>query len=360
MAGPFTTMILGDLGARVIKLEPPNGDPTRGYPPHFIDGDSAYFHSLNRNKESVAVDLRSAEGRARLVGLVRHVDVVVDNYRPAVLRRLGCDYESVRRIKPDIVSCSITGYGIASNRPDEPTYDLGVQASAGVMSLNGEPGGPPLRLGVPMGDLAGALYAVAAILAALFDRAQTGVGQRIEIGLVPSLASLHTYQILYYMASGLAPEPIGTTHTSIVPFQAFRTLDSYVCVMAPSEKFWVALCRAVAPRLETDRRFQSAASRLRNRDALARALTRIFGSETTAEWVLRLRTAGVPVAPVNNIAQALTEPEIADLLMSVERDGVPVPLFGSPIRMWGTPLSIYAAAPKLGSHRTLPGEGGSA
>lgn len=353
MSGPFATMLLADLGALVIKVEPPAGDPTRGYPPHFIAGDSAYFHSLNRNKKSVTLDLQTDSGKRTLLALVARADVVVDNFRPSALARLGCDYDSLRAAKANIICCSITGYGLTSERRDNPAYDLGIQAESGAMSLTGAPGGPPLRMGIPMGDLAAAMYAALAITAALIHRSRTGEGQRIDIGMLPSLASLLTYQLNYYLSSKVAPEPLGTGHTSIVPFRAFRAKDGYVCVMAPSEKFWTALCRVVDAGLAKDPRYATQAGRLAAREALDAELEQAFAKRPVRDWVERLEAEGIPVAPVSTLAEALAEPEIAELIRHTTRDGVDIPVIASPIRMSASPLFTYAPPPRLGEHNDM-------
>jgi CoA:oxalate CoA-transferase len=352
-------MLLADLGATVIKVEPPGGDPTRGFPPHFVDGDSAYFHSLNRNKRSVVLDLATDAGRRDLYELVAKADVVVDNFRPGVLKKLGSDYEALRRIRPDIISCSITGFGSGGPRSEEPAYDLSIQAYAGAMSITGHVGGPPTRLGIPVGDLAGAMYAVVGILAALSHRERSGEGQRVEISLLAALASLHTYQLTYFLLSGESPTPLGTGHTSIVPFRAFASADGYICVMAPTEKFWLALCEVIKPELADDRRFGSATERLAHRADLEQLLENIFRGRTTAAWLADLAKAGVPAAPVNSIAAAAAEPEIAKLLTAAWRGTARVPIVMNPIEFSGSPLSTYEAPPRQGEHQMILGKDAS-
>lgn len=351
MAGPFGSMILGDLGAEVIKIEPPGqGDATRTFPPYFHQGVSAYFLSLNRNKRSVTIDLKKERGKEIFYRLTERSDVVYDNYRPGILTKLKIDYSTLTAINPKIICCSITAFGARSPYGNRPAYDLTIQALSGVMSLTGEPEGPPLRMGVPTGDLAGALFSVIGILGALRERDLTGQGGRVDISLLDSQLSLLNYQAAYYFLSGVLPEPLGSSHTSIVPFQAFKARDGYFCVAVVGEKMWGRFCRAIErDELAADRRFASGADRLRHRRELTGELSVIFSSRSKGEWLESLYREGVPAAPVNNLAEALAEPAVLarNMVIGVDHRGEKVSLLGNPVKLDGT-KEEYSPPPDLG------------
>lgn len=354
LAGPFGAMQLGDLGAEVIKIEAPaRGDPTRQMPPHFLEGESAYFLSINRNKRSLTLNLKHPAGREVFYDLVRISDVVYDNYRPGVMAELGLAYETLRQVNPRIITCSISGFGQTGPYREHPAFDLVLQAMSGSMSITGEPGQLPVRMGIPLGDLAGGMFAVQAITAALYARQRTGEGCSIDIGLMDCLTSLLTYVAQYYLAGGPLPQPAGSHHQSVVPYGAFATADGYLVIAVFAEKFWGALCRALGRMdLAVDPRFARNDMRLLNRVELISILTDVFLARTTEEWLARLEAEGVPSGPINTIDRVLSDPQIAARNMLIH---VPHPLIGS-LPMLGNPIKVgnvedpVAAPPLLGEH----------
>lgn len=343
LAGPFGSMILADLGADVIKIESPGeGDLTRYFPPYFHKGTSAYFLSINRNKKSVVIDLKNEAGLEVFYDLARLSDVVFDNYRPGVLERLKIDHEALKAVNPRIISCSLTGFGSTGPYRDLPAYDLTIQAMGGGMSLTGEPGMPPVRSGIPIGDLAGGLYAAQAIMAALLERERKGKGRQVEVALLDCQAALLTYQAAYYLLSGEVPGPQGTAHLSIVPYQAFKTRDIYIFIACSQDNFFQALCRAIGrPEWIEDPRFRTNADRQANRQALIPMLEEIFASKGGEEWIKLLWEHGVPSGPVNTLDRLFSDPQILsrDMVVSIE-DGS-----GGEVRLQGNPVKFPEEAP---------------
>ena len=353
MSGPFATMALGDLGAEVIKIEQPgSGDSSRHIPPHYHDGESLYYISLNRNKKSVALNLNHEQGREVFYDLVRKADVVIDNYRPGITEKLKADYQSLKEIKPDIICCSITAFGPDGPYGRRPAYDLTIQALSGVMSMTGTDNSGPLRMGAPMGDLAASLWAMGAILSALYHREKTGEGQYIDLSLLECLTSLITYPALYYSHAGETAQPLGSGHQSIVPFQAFKTKDYYMTVACANEKFWGLLCDAMElAELKEDPRFKTMGDRLERRDELNAILNDRFSQKTTAEWNGILEKGGVPCAPVNTIDKVFENPVIKhrEFVAACDHFGEDVRFFGNPIKFSATPINEYRTPPKLGA-----------
>ncbi len=354
MAGPFGSMILGDMGAEIIKVEPPEGgDQTRSFAPYFHKGESAYFMSLNRNKKSLALDLTKGAGRQIFYELVKKSDVVLDNFRPGILEKLQIQYERLKEINPRIISCSITAFGPDTVYKNHPGYDLIVQAMGGGMSLTGEPGRMPMRMGIPIGDLAGSVFAAIGVLCALLERERTGLGQRVDVSMLDCQIALHTYQALYYFLSGKVPEPIGTGHTSIVPFQAFQTKDIVICISIANEKFWSKLCQTMdLCHLEKDPRFASGGQRLKNKQELIPFLEKRFLEKTGQEWMDIFLKEGIPAGPVNTLDRALSDPAVLQRKMVVPIDhmGEEVKFLGNPIKMSSHPEDSFAAPPLLGQH----------
>ncbi|HUT79100.1 MAG TPA: CoA transferase [Polyangia bacterium] len=355
LTGGFASMLLGDLGAEVIKIEPPGeGDPLRRMPPHFDRGESAYFLAISRNKKSVALDLRREEGRALFHRLVQRADVVFDNFRPGVLEKLGADFQTLSRIKPRIVCCSISAYGHTGPLKDCPGFDLVLQALSGMMSCTGEPGRAPVRMGAPMGDLAGSMFACSSICAALLAAERTGAGRQIELSLLDCLVALHTYVSQYWWVGGQLAGPAGSGHMSVVPYGAFRTADGFVAIAVFVEKFWQSLCNAVGrPELGSDPAYDSAAKRLERRAEVDGLLGSIFPSKATAEWMELLNREEVPAAPVLGIDEVLEHEQLLERGMVVD---VPHPrggtlrMLGNPVRQPGADDGPLTAAPLLGQH----------
>ncbi len=353
LAGPYGSQLLSDLGAEVINIEPPGGDPIRQMGPYFAAGESAYFLSINRNKKSICLDLKSVEGRQTFLDLVARSDVAYENFRPGVLERLELGYEILKRAKADVILCSISGYGRNGPRHDQPAFDLALQALGGSMSVTGEREGPPLRLGLPMGDLAGGMFAALAVAAALNRRAQTGQGAHIDVSLLDGQVSLLSYMAQYYLISGQVPQPWGAQHESVVPYNAFGTADGYLVVAIFSQKFWVAFCQALAlEELIEDQRFATNADRRQHREGLNEILARRFRTRTTAEWMDRLQAAGVPANPIQDVAEVMADPQVLarDMRVSVEHPAIgTLELVGSPIKVVDTEAS-FVAPPLLGQH----------
>lgn len=353
LSGPFGSMMLGDLGAEIIKIETQDGDNTRTFPPHFHNEESIYYLSLNRNKKSIVLDLKNSQGLNTFYELVKKADVVWDNFRSGVKERLKVDYETIKKFNPAIISCSITAYG--ENNPydkKEPIYDLCIQAMSGVLSMTGEKGRPPVKLGVPMADLAAGWYGVVGVLAALVARNQTKVGQKVDIAMLDCLASLHCYEAAYYLYSGIIPERLGTCHRSLVPYQIFQTKDIYIAIVVARDKFWANLCKALGKtELIEHEKFSTIAARYENRSLVVKTLEKILGDKKCAEWLALLKEAGVPCAPVNTLDKALVEPALLhrDMVVEVGHDGETIKMMGNPIKLSNN-LSQFNSPPKLGEH----------
>lgn len=352
LAGPFGSMMLADLGAEVIKIETPNGDNTRNFPPHFHRGESLYYLSFNRSKKSMAIDLKSEEGRKVFYELVKTADVVWDNYRAGITRRLGIDYETLKEINPRIICSSITAYGEGNPYDhNDPTYDLCIQAMSGVLNMTGEPDRPPVKLGVPMADIAGGWYAVVGVLAALNARNVTGKGQRVDVAMLDALTSLNCYEATYCLNSGVSPQRLGTQHRSLVPYQIFRTKDLYIAIVVASDKFWSKLCEGIGhPECISDPRYCDLKARYANREELIAWLQGILETKTCGDWLEVLKAAGVPCAPVNTLEKALAEPALLyrDMVVSVDHEGEPVKLLGNPIKL-SDYTQQYVCPPRLGA-----------
>ena len=353
LSGPYCTVLLADLGAEVIKIEDPSGgDATRTMGPKLQGGMSAYFLSINRNKKSLTLNLRKEEGREILYRLVEKSDVLVNNFRPDALKKLGCEYETVRKHNPQIVFCSITAYGRTGPDRNLPAFDLTLQARGGAMSITGEPDGVPVRMGIPTGDLAGGMGAALSIVSALFARQKSGEGREIDISLLDCQASLLTYVSQYYFQSGEVPGPIGSGHQTVVPYRAFKTADGYIVIAIFVEKFWAKLCRVLeANHLATDPMYRSNELRRRHRDMLNDALQELLLSKTSDEWLHLLREEGIPSAPVATVDRVFEDPQVKARNMVTHIDH---PVYGkvatmdNPLRMSGLPEGGLRPAPLLG------------
>ena len=356
LAGPYGSMLLADQGAEVIKIEEPDGgDPMRVMgPPFLADGESAYFLSINRNKRSVAIDLTGDAGRRVFHDLVAHADVVWENFRPGIMARLGCDYQALSAINPQLVMCSISAYGQDGPYRDWPAFDLALQAMGGAMSITGERDGAPVRMGLPMGDLAGGMFGAFAVAGALFRRSRTGRGAHVDLSLLDAQVSLLSYLAQYFWADGQVPVPMGSAHASVVPYQALATRDGHLIVAVFAEKFWAAFCRAVErPEWAADPRFARNRDRVANRDELMPLVERLFTERTTADWLERLQAASVPATPIQTVDRVLTDPQVRHRRMVVdvehERLGT-LPTLGTPIKVDGAMDLEVTAAPRLGQH----------
>ena len=309
LAGPFCSMILGDLGAEIIKVEElDGGDQTRTVPP-FQAGESHYFLAINRNKKSVALDARTAEGKALLLEMVRACDIVLENFRPGVMDRLGLSYDTLVAHNPSVIVCSISGFGADSSSRDRPSFDLVTQGLSGVMSINGFPEQPPTKLGLPMGDLAGGLWGAIAVLAAVNDRHVTGKGARIDLSLLEGLMGLLGYIAQMHIVTGEIPGRMGNSHHNIVPYGVMPTKDGHIVLALHVGTFWRNFCVAIGREdLLTDPRFRGMKDRHANRDVLEALIRDMMMTKTTAQWQAILDAGDVPSGPVNDIAQALAQP----------------------------------------------------
>lgn len=354
IAGTYGSQVLSDLGAEVIKVETPEGDLGRNPSVAPYRGLSGLFLTLNRNKQSIVINLKSEAGRNIFYDLVKISDVVVDNFRPGVLERLHIDYARLSAINPRIIQCSVTGFGTEGAYRNYPAFDIIIQAISGHMAITGEPGRPPARVGIPLADLSGGIYSCKGILAALFDRERTGKGRRVELSMFDSMLALLGYMGTMWLTNGELPQPPGSAHDYTVPWQAFETKDGYVVVATRQEIFWRKLCGVLQePGLAEDPRFATNALRVKNRTVLVPQLERIFRTRTAADWLKRLREAEVPAAPVNNLDGAFAEPPVAEREMIVEYDHPEVGkvrLPGNPIKMSGMSGTISKPAPRLGEH----------
>jgi formyl-CoA transferase/CoA:oxalate CoA-transferase len=356
LAGPYGSMLLADQGAEVIKIEEPDGgDPMRVMGPPFLpDGGSAYFLAINRNKKSVAVDLTSDAGRRVFHDLVGAADVVWENFRPGVMARLGCGYAALAAINPRLVMCSISAYGQDGPYREWPAFDLALQAMGGAMSLTGEQGRDPVRMGLPMGDLAGGMFGSFAVAGALFRRTRTGRGAHVDLSLLDCQVSLLSYLAQFFWTDGVVPRPLGSGHASVVPYQALATADGHLVVAVFAEKFWRGFCRALErPDWEGDPRFATNRDRVAQREMLMPLVERIFAERTTAEWLARLQAEDVPSAPIQSVDRVLADPQVRHRRMVVQVDHPEhgrLPTLGTPIKVDGALDLAVTAAPRLGQH----------
>jgi crotonobetainyl-CoA:carnitine CoA-transferase CaiB-like acyl-CoA transferase len=357
MSGPFASMLLADYGAEVIKIEDTDkGDETRNWFPPTIEGESAYFLSANRNKRDIALNLKTKEGLEIFYRLVAGADVILENFRPGVAKKLGIDYDAIAKVKPSIVYCSISGFGQSGPYRDFPGYDLIVFAMGGLMSFTGEPGGPPVRLSVPIADMSAGLYAASAILAALRFRDRTGKGQYIDVSMYDTLVSLLTHQAMSYFATGLNPGRLGSSHSNLAPYQAFAGSDGeYFVVAIGNDSLWTDFVRAIAtPELALDPRFKTNPDRVRNKKVLVDRLNEIFGQKPAVNWIKVAREAGIPVGPISKVSEVLSDPQVAFRKMVTEidnpRTGKKLPLLGTPVKFSKGKTSIRLPPPAQGEN----------
>jgi crotonobetainyl-CoA:carnitine CoA-transferase CaiB-like acyl-CoA transferase len=356
LAGPYGSMLLADMGAEVIKIEEPDGgDPMRVMGPPFLpEGESAYFLSINRNKKSVALDLTTPAGRDVFLDLAAHADGVWENFRPGVMERLGLAYATLAGVNPGLILCSISAYGQDGPYRDWPAFDLALQAMGGAMSLTGEEGGRPVRMGLPMGDLAGGMFGAFAVAGALFRRARTGQGAHLDLSLLDCQVSLLTYVAQYFWADGRVPGRMGSGHASVVPYQALATRDGHLIIAIFAEKFWGGFCRAVEhPEWEGDPRFVTNRARLAHRETLMALVETVFRDRATEDWLARLHAAGVPAAPILGVDRVLSDPQVRHRRMVVDVDHPrhgPLPTLGTPVKVDGAMDLPVTAAPLLGEH----------
>ena len=355
LAGPYCTMFLGDLGAEVVKVEQPGiGDDTRGWGPPFTGGESAYFLCVNRNKKSITVDLKSKEGVALLRRLAERADVLIENFRPGAMERLGLGEKELRGINPKLIYASLSGFGADGPMSDAPGYDLIVQAWGGLMSITGPADGEPSKVGVAIIDLVAGLMLGNSIAAALFAREKLGVGQKIDTSLLEAEVACLINVGSNYLVAGNIPRRWGNAHPSIVPYQSFKTADGYLVIGVASEGIWRRFCQAIG-RAEwaEDSRFEKNSNRVENRSLLVGLLAEIFLSRSTDEWRQLLNSAEVPCAPVQTVDQVFKAPQVLhrEMLVEVEHPTAgTVRMAGVPVKFSVTPASVRIPPPLLGQH----------
>jgi crotonobetainyl-CoA:carnitine CoA-transferase CaiB-like acyl-CoA transferase len=356
MAGPFCCQVLADLGADVIKVEPPGtGDQSRHSMGFRMKGeDTAAFLAVNRNKRSVALDLKDTSQRAALHRLVETADVLVENFRPGVTERLGVDWETLSELNPRLIYASISGFGQTGPYAQRAGFDLIAQGLAGVMSVTGEPGGEPVKCGIPISDLSAGLFCAVAILSAYVARERSGRGQRIDTSLFEGALALSIWETAELWATGRTPEPLGSAHRLTAPYQALRTSDGHITVGGNNDRLWQRLCNAIGrAELTEDERFETNDLRMENRLELVAELERALAERTTGEWVDALLEAGVPVGPIHDYRQVFEDPHTHAREMMIEVDHPVegrVPALGIPVKLSDTPGSVRRPAPLLGEH----------
>lgn len=356
MAGPFCSMLLADMGADVVKIEPPGrGEMTRqmGFAAPKGD-DSAAFLAINRNKRSVTIDLKNPEGQKLFKDLARGADVIVENFRPGVTERLGVDFATIHSINPRLVYGSISGFGQTGPHSARPGFDLIAQGMAGVMSVTGQPGGEPVKSGVPISDLAAGMYCAMGILNALLARERTGEGQYVETSLFEAALSFGVWETAELWATGRIPEPFGSAHRLTAPYQALRTSDGYITVGANNPRLWERLCETLGrSELVADPRFVDNDARMTNRLELQSELERTLTTDTTAAWVERFEAAGFPAGPIYNYKEVFEDPHTIERRMLDEYEhpvAGTVKVLGIPVKLSATPGSIRLPAPLVGEH----------
>jgi crotonobetainyl-CoA:carnitine CoA-transferase CaiB-like acyl-CoA transferase len=348
MAGPFCGQVLGDMGADVIKIEPPGGDSTRE------SLGTAAFLAVNRNKRSVALDLKSREHQAVLHRLVRDADVVLENHRPGVAARLGADWETLSELNPRLIYASISGFGQTGPYAQRPGYDLIAQGLSGVMSVTGEPGGEPVKCGIPIGDLSAGLFCAVAILSAIIARERTGRGQRIDTSLFEGALALSVWETAELWGTGRVPQALGSAHRLTAPYQALRTADGHLTVGGNTQRLWQRLCEAIErPELASDARFATNDDRMARRGELVAELESALAARSTGEWVSILVDAGVPCGPIHDYRQVFEDEHTQAREMEVRLEHPvegEIRALGIPVKLSDTPGAIRRPAPLLGEH----------
>ena len=355
VSGPFATMLLGDLGAEIIKIEEPvSGDESRTYGPPFVNGESAYFLSINRNKKSCAINLKTPEGIALIQELALKSDVLIENFRPGTLKKFGLSYEELKKQNPGLIYCAITGFGQTGPDSHRPGYDLIIQGESGVMDITGDPDGPPTKVGTSIADLLTGQYASQGVLAALVERSRTGEGRRVEVAMYDCLASLLTFNAGGYFATGNTPKRKGNSHPSIVPYETFETLDGWINIGVANDKFWNSFCKIIDRLdLQNDPKFAMASDRVKNRLELLPAIREIIKGNKKSHWIDLLEKAGIPSGMIKNVGEVCDSEQLISRGMILN---MPHPTAGivknidSPLRFDDRNDEVHAAPPILGQH----------
>ena len=356
LAGPYATMVLGDLGAEVIKLEQPGaGDEARNFGP-FKDGFSLYFMSVNRGKRSLTLDLKAPQGKEIFMDLVKQSDILVENFRPGATKKLGLDYETLKQSHPSLIYAACSGFGQTGPYAQRGAYDMIIQGMGGIISITGEPNRPPVRVGTSISDITAALFTTIGILSALRHRDQTGEGQLVDVAMLDGLVAILENAIVRYFATGEAPQPMGSQHPAITPFETFESADAHVIIAIGNDTLWGKFCEHLN-RLDlvTDERFATNASRTSNHDQLFPILSEIMRRRTTDQWIEGLDAIGVPCGPINTIDKVVNHPQVLarEMIVKVAHEvtgTVEVP--GVPIKLSETPGQVDDPAPTLGEHTT--------
>ncbi len=360
LAGPFGTRFLGDLGAEVIKIEVPEaGDMTRKFAGPSVKGESGYFLAINRNKKGITLNLRTEKGKEILKSLVKKSDVVCENFRPGTTEKMGLGYHALKEINPRIIYCAVSGFGSTGPYRERPAFDYIIQAIGGVMSVVGEPGRPPVHTGFPIADLDGGIFGALGVLAALYAREKTGFGQYVDISMLDMIISLWAFMGQFYLLAGNIPGPVGSGHVTNVPLGAFKAKDGYVVITCPAQNFYEKLASALAKEVEEfkdlprDERFSTPTNRLKNRAALEKIINDALSKKTRDEWLKIFEEGDVPAAPVNNVAQAFSDPQVISRNMIVEFDHPlcgNIKTTGNPIKMSQVEKEVFNPPPLLGQH----------
>jgi len=340
LAGPFCTMVLADLGARVVKVEPAQGDDARHYGP-FVDGKSAYFQSLNRDKESIVLDLKADADRRVFEGLLERADILVENYRAGTMEKLGYGWDTLADRYPRLIYAACSGFGHTGPGADRPAYDMVVQGMGGVMSLTGHPGMPPTRVGTSIGDITAGLFTTIGITSALHHRAMTGRGMKVDVAMLDCQIAILENAVARHFATGEVPAPMGARHPSIAPFECYSSGDGHIIIAAGNDTLFRRLCDALGrPEVASDERFSTNPARARNVLAMKEVMEDILRERSTADWLAILERAGVPCGPLNNVAEAVADPQVRARNMVVALAGEEA----SPLRVAGNPIKLSAFA----------------
>jgi formyl-CoA transferase len=354
LAGPYCTMVLGDLGADVIKVEPPEGDETRAWGPPFAEGESAYYLCVNRNKRGIVINLKTDEGKKILRDLALQSDVLVENFRPGTLEKFGLDFATLHELNSKLIYCSITGFGQTGSMRDKPGYDFMIQALGGLMSITGEPEGEPMKTGVAVVDLFAGQNAIIAILAALQARTLTGRGQHLDISLFDSQLGWLANVASNYLISGNLPKRHGNAHANIVPYQSFQASDGWFAIAVGNDRQFARLCGVIGySELELDPRFVRNSDRVENREILIPMLVSIFKTASVSEWLKKLDEAEIPCGAINNFEQVFSMPNVKEREMLIQMEHPTIgelPLVGSPLKMSDTPVEYRLPPPLMGEH----------
>ena len=355
LAGPYCTMMLADMGAEVIKVEMPGkGDDSRSWGPPFVNGESAYFMSVNRNKKSITLNMKSKRGVEILTKLINQSDVLVENFRPGTMEKFGLGYNEVKNMNPKILYCSISGFGQTGPYRMRPGFDQVLQGMGGLMSITGEPGGPPIKVGIAVADIAGGMFAAYGIAIALFHRKGTDEGQMIDISLLDSQVAWLTYRAGAYFATGEIPQPLGSGHPVIVPYQAFKAKDTYINIAVGNDKLWELFCKTIGlENIMNDPKFATNAKRVENKEEIVRIIGEIIITRKSDEWLKILSDAGIPCGPIYTMDKIFSDPQVLhrQMLSELKHSKLGnIKVTGIPVKFSTTPGKLITAPPVLGQH----------